>query len=1051
VQQPSTASVLAILVVHNGAAWIRRSVAALARQTHGRVGMLAVDNASIDGSAEILEGLLGKRRVLRAGVNVGFPGAVRRAMQIPAARQADYVLLVHDDVALAPDAIARLVAAARRFEGTGIVGPKVLDWDRPGVLREVGFAADRFGVPFSPLEEDEIDQGQYDSPREVLFVSSTAMLVSRDAYVRTDGPDERLGPAHGDLDFGWRVRLAGYRVLVAPDAVAYHRASGAAGEREGTDEGRERFHVDRSSLAALLKSYRALTLLWLLPVFLVRGVFRVVVATFTRRLDDAGQALHAWGWNLLRFPGTLRRRVRGQATRRVRDHEIARFMTPAGSRIRSLAQRASALVASRTGALEPEEEDLEHPPLRRRAAAFVGEHPVASALALAGFLILVGFRDVLYAPEIEGGALPSFPARAADFFGEFASPWRSTGFGGAGGASPALVALGIAGTLTLGSTSLLARLIVALGPFAAGATCARAVLRLTSDARAAVVAGLCYALSALSLWSASNGRVAGLVLLVGMPWLAVRVGGAFDVVPHLPFRWTVGTAVVLAVVGSFFPAVWVAVALVALTAFVSAGRRATGGVGLVLAALLAAGVLAWPLALQLVAAGGGTAVEAAGRADFALLLRLAPGDAPGTWLPALFLPLAGVVAYPLAAERDARWAGRALAIATLGIPLAWLAAAGYLPGIISNPLAFLAPAAFALSLLVGLAVSSMLAGVRRTAFGVRQLAAVALGLVVGAGLVAQGGRVLLGGWEVRENGTPPAWPVVARANAGTPFRVLWVGPPDGDPFPAPGGQPEAAVDAGEASVVYGVTSRAGRSALAIGLPASGEAYAELHEALSSILSGEVRHGGAVLSPFGIRFVVAGETDLTDGAERRLDDQVDLELIQRAGGLSIWRNAAALPLAYSTSSQQALDAARSTDPLAAASLDPENATPLEEIGGPRWVGSLADGAPVLVALSTEHDAGWRASTPAGEGSAFPALGWATAFEAPTGGTEVTVAFDAGVERPLRLAAFAALWIAALWVLRRAPQRGRRRAADARRSAVARAPGRPPAPRPQGTRT
>src|ERR671919_159602 len=254
-------SVLAVLVTRNGAAWLPRALRSLARQTHPRLGILAVDNASTDGSAEILERSLGAKRVVRTERNLGYAGAIQRVLDIPAVRRVDFLLLLHDDVALAPSAVARLVEEAERVSGAGVVGPKVLDWDGR-VLLEVGFSADRFGAPHSPVEEGELDQGQYDAPREVLFVSSAVMLVSREVLERVGPPDVRL--ASPDLDLCWRIRLAGYRILVTPRAVAVHRMARARGERPGGVV-RPRYEAERAALAAMLVNYRPWTLAWSEP------------------------------------------------------------------------------------------------------------------------------------------------------------------------------------------------------------------------------------------------------------------------------------------------------------------------------------------------------------------------------------------------------------------------------------------------------------------------------------------------------------------------------------------------------------------------------------------------------------------------------------------------------------------------------------------------------------------------------------------------------------------------------------------------------------------
>src|SRR5919198_2905294 len=185
-------SVLVILVAKDGAGWLRQCLVALSRQTHARLGVVAVDSGSSDGSGDILQQALGSDRVIRFDHPVPFSRAADVGLHSELAGEADYVLFMHDDVLLGPGAIARMVEAAERVEGTGIVGGKVLDWQEPGLLREIGLSSDRFGYPSTPLEDGEIDQGQYDRVREVMFVSSCAMLVSKAVWNRIGVPDERL-------------------------------------------------------------------------------------------------------------------------------------------------------------------------------------------------------------------------------------------------------------------------------------------------------------------------------------------------------------------------------------------------------------------------------------------------------------------------------------------------------------------------------------------------------------------------------------------------------------------------------------------------------------------------------------------------------------------------------------------------------------------------------------------------------------------------------------------------------------------------------------------
>ncbi len=1010
--QTEEPSVLAVLVTRNGAAWLPRTLRSLARQTHPRLGVLAIDNASTDGSADLLERALGSRRVIRLKGNLGFAGAIRRVLEVPAVHDVDFLLLLHDDVALAPQTVARLVEEAGRVQGAGVVGPKVLDWEGR-VLLEVGFSTDRFGYPHSPLEEEEIDQGQYDTPREVLFVSSAAMLVSRAALDRVGPPDGRLAPARDDLDFCWRVRLAGFRVLVTPRAVAVHRMARGRGERSGAHAPRPRHETERASLAAILVNYRLLTLAWVLPLYGVQGLGRLVLYLLGRRFDRAGEILTAWGWNLAHLPGTLSRRYRAQATRRVSDREIARFMSPAGARLQRWATQASSLLVGGRAAQVEEGEELEAPPLRERVASVVRDHPVAFAWIGAAIVTAVAFRDVLFVPGIEGGAYPVFPRRASSFFEAFASAWRSTGFGGAELASPALVPLGLGSYLTLGSPELLGRLLVGLGPIAAGASCYGAVRRLGPGPGPAAVAAVSYAVGAPVLWAASEGRVSVMVLLAALPLVASRlVAGFAPGGPGRPTRWAVGTGMVLAAAVAFEPSAWIAVALVALPLLVVPERRGSRTRGLLLAAGTAAvaALLLFPFVTTLVQAGGTPGPPA--RARFVDLLLLAPGPGPGSGVTAAFLPVAGVLAFAVAAERRAAW--RALFTAAAGIPLAWLAAAGRLPLPIDDPVPYVAASALSLAFLVGLGVAGMPHGVRRAAFGTPQIVAALTTTVLVLGLAGQVIRILPGDWAVGRERVAPAWPVVTSTEPGTPFRVLWLAADDGLPFPPPGSDPEGVAVTQGAEVAYGVTGRAGRSLLAIGMPPDGTALARVEAILTAMLEGRISHAGALLGPMGIRYVVAGEDRLPVLAAQRLGDQVDLDLVQRAGGLSIYRNARAVPPAAVLPGETAVAAARSEALLAAAHVSGATAGRLH--GGPEVLrGTAPEGGVSLVLVTDRFDPRWRARSPAGEVVPFPAFGWALGFEGLPG--PVTVSFEGGTRRTLELAGLGVLWAVALWSIRR----------------------------------
>ncbi len=977
-------SVLVVLVVKDGEAWLPQCLMGLARQTHPRIGVLAVDNASADRSADLLEAALGPGRVMRLPGNAGFGSAVAVALESETARQADYALFLHDDTFLEPGAVAALVEAAERIDGVGIVGPKVLDWEQPQVLREIGLSTDRFAYSYSPLEDGEIDQGQYDRIREVMYVSSCAMLVSRKTWARVGLPDERLASSRQDLDFCWRARVAGFRVLMTPRAVARHRSAGVQGERPappGTS-GR-RYDQERGALASILKNYGLLSLVWVLPLYLIQGLIRLLVLALSRRFQDAYQLLGAWGWNVAHLPGTLQRRVRAQAVRSLPDRAVRRSMAPAAIRLRRWAQSAvQSLLPERGGGGEAEAVAP-----RVRALRFARVHPAATAWVLGAVAAAFAYRHVLGASPLLGGGLGALPSSPSAFFAELVSGIRHTGLGGSTGASPALGLLGAGSVLAVGDPVLLEKILLLAMPAVAAVGCYRAVRAATADAVPSVVAGVCYGLSSAVLWAISEGRIPALVFLAGLPWMAGKLVLPFGRLGAVRVRrWIVGAALGVAILGSLYPGTILAagVLVAAVLLVPPSGGRRLRGVVLVGAALILATALTFPLFLEIARGAWRSMQDLAGEPSFASLARLSLGPGPGAWVTGFFLPGAAAVAVLFVSGRHQTTAIRAGIAAVLSLYLAWLAAAGYLPAALSNSVVYVGVAGFSYSILVGLGLASLLHGVARTEFGLRHIGAALMTALLTVGLLGQIVQASSASWEIGgPERVPAAYPVAGDAG-GLPYRVLWVGSLDGDAFPAPGGLPTGTVAAGAASVRFAVTAPAGASALDIGRPDVGPGYERLRQSLVEVLAGEARHGGALLAAFGIRFVLA--EPITDPAWSR--------------------------------------AARSSRLDAVESLPRAEGRPLVgDPSGQRFAGPERSEAG-LVLLLGQFDPRWRLEPIGAKGSLEPdrALGWATGFRTGPMPSGYRVHYGGQRTRTIEMVLLILMWGTALWVTRRPARHG-----------------------------
>ena len=127
---------------------------------------------------------------------------------------AAFYLLCHDDVALDPDAVHKLVEESFR-SNAGVVSPKFVNWDDRAILLHVGMGCDKTGAVVDRILEGEVDHGQHDAVRDVFVAPGGCILVRADLFAELGGFDAGIVAMGEDLDLSWRCQVAGSRVVVS--------------------------------------------------------------------------------------------------------------------------------------------------------------------------------------------------------------------------------------------------------------------------------------------------------------------------------------------------------------------------------------------------------------------------------------------------------------------------------------------------------------------------------------------------------------------------------------------------------------------------------------------------------------------------------------------------------------------------------------------------------------------------------------------------------------------------------------------------------------------
>jgi GT2 family glycosyltransferase len=192
--------------------------------------VVVVDNASSDGSPEMVALEFPEVRLLAQATNLGFTGGHNLAFR---ERRGEHALPLNSDTVVHPGAIGGLLEYLRANPDVGILGPKLLNPD--GSLQ---FSCRRFPNPVAALFRNTplgrlfpnnrftrdylMQDWDHASPREVDWVSGAAMLVRGDLLDRLGGFDEGYFMYCEDVDLCKRAWQQGAKVVYLPSAVITH-------------------------------------------------------------------------------------------------------------------------------------------------------------------------------------------------------------------------------------------------------------------------------------------------------------------------------------------------------------------------------------------------------------------------------------------------------------------------------------------------------------------------------------------------------------------------------------------------------------------------------------------------------------------------------------------------------------------------------------------------------------------------------------------------------------------------------------------------------------
>jgi GT2 family glycosyltransferase len=188
-----------------------------------KVELILVDNASKQNPADFMRGRFPSVKVIVNPQNLGFAEGSNTGAR---AATGKYVAFLNNDARVHRDWLKTLVASIEASEDIVCAGSRILDWEGKRI-DFVGAELTFYGHGFQEAYQSE-DIDIYQEEREVLFACGGAMLIDRKIFLDAGGFDSDYFAFFEDVDLGWRLWVLGYRVVLQPQSIVYHKHHGTA-------------------------------------------------------------------------------------------------------------------------------------------------------------------------------------------------------------------------------------------------------------------------------------------------------------------------------------------------------------------------------------------------------------------------------------------------------------------------------------------------------------------------------------------------------------------------------------------------------------------------------------------------------------------------------------------------------------------------------------------------------------------------------------------------------------------------------------------------------
>ncbi|MCL2682792.1 MAG: glycosyltransferase family 2 protein [Bacteroidales bacterium] len=299
---------IAVVILNwNGKKFLEKFLPNVIEHSTDRAEVIVADNASTDDSVEFLKQNFPHIRLIQNAENGGFSKGYNDALKHV---EADYFILLNSDIEVTSNWIQPVIDLMESDPNIVVCQPKIRSYDEREKFEYAGAAGgfiDRFGYPFCRgriFETIEVDKGQYDDVCEVFWATGAAMFVKASVYREFGGLDEDFFAHMEEIDFCWRVKNAGYKVMYCPNSTIYHIGGGTLPKQSS----RKTYLNFRNNLSLLYKNLYPSERFFVLFVRFFLDQIAAAKFLFEGNFKDSFMVFRGYAHFVRRFPQIRKKR-----------------------------------------------------------------------------------------------------------------------------------------------------------------------------------------------------------------------------------------------------------------------------------------------------------------------------------------------------------------------------------------------------------------------------------------------------------------------------------------------------------------------------------------------------------------------------------------------------------------------------------------------------------------------------------------------------------------------------------------------------------------------